>query len=127
MSGKQQIGVFKIAVSEVSEMLTKESGSLQITTEDIISVIAATAKGAKKASELTFKTDVITAFSPLKVRGFSARVPADFGWTEFFEPHLTDDSDANKVLLDSNRTYHKSFFVFIYSGKSIYCFSGGLG
>jgi hypothetical protein len=127
MSDKQQVSIFRIAFEEVKELLLEKVGLADASADDIINHISNLESGERKSAELKFKKNITDHFKPYLIRGFFATVPVDFGWADFFEPHLTENHDNNQRLLSSRRTYHKSFFVFIYSEDNVYCFSGGLG
>lgn len=126
MADKQQISLFRIALDEVKGMLSKPSGE-PITNSEVIDYIVSVPKGERRPKSLQFTGSTNAAFKPYKVAGYFVRVPTDFPWSEFFEPHLAGEHETNAELLSDKRTYHKSFFVFIFSESSIYCFSGGLG
>jgi hypothetical protein len=126
MADKQQISLFRIALDEVKGMLSKPSGET-ITNSEVIDYIVSVPKSERRPKSLQFTSSTNAAFKPYKIAGYFVRVPTDFPWSEFFEPHLAEEHEVNAELLSDKRTYHKSFFVFIFSESSIYCFSGGLG
>lgn len=127
MSNKQQINLFKIAYEDIQDFLLREEGLEKATPEDVIKYIVSLGKGDRIAKELVFLRETISKFKPYKICGFYVNVPTDFVWGDFFENNLDSKNAVNTEFLSTKKTRHKSFFIFIYNKKSIYCFSGGLG
>lgn len=132
MSNRQQISVFKVALESVKEMLRDESLTVekgdQISSKQVVHFIAREfGSGEPGSKALKFSGNVHEKFRPYTVEGFFATIPVDFGWVDFFAPHLVDGHEVNEKLKAGRRTAHKSFFIFIYTDTSMYCFSGGLG